>query len=131
MRIFDGQASPEETAEATNNMMEGTLTAIGMNGGDPLADDLEEEEPEATLSIEKAWHGLHYLLTGESWGGTGPRAFLLAGGLEQGEDYGYGPARYFTAIEVSAIAKELVRLGADDLWSKFDAKRHGHCGRLS
>jgi hypothetical protein len=78
------------------------------------------DEDEASISLEKAWHGLHFLLTGEPWGGDGPRAFLLCGGTEQGEDSGYGPARQFDAEEVQEIARELAGLTADELWSGFD-----------
>ena len=31
------------------------------------------------VSLEKSWHGLHYLLTGEVWTGNEPLAFLLNG----------------------------------------------------
>src|SRR5262245_57645293 len=31
------------------------------------------------LSLEKAWHGLHYLLTGSPWKGAEPLCFLVRG----------------------------------------------------
>ena len=75
------------------------------------------------LSLEKAWHGLHYLLTGEVWGGSGHRAFLLVGGIEQGEDLGYGPTRYFDPQKLRNISKEINGISDDDLWSNFDANQ--------
>lgn len=78
------------------------------------------EDNEVSVSLEKAWHGLHYLLTGDPWGGDGPRAFLLSGGTEEGEDMGYGPARLFDRDEVQEIARELSGLSADELWKGFD-----------
>ena len=91
-------------------------------------DDFDDEEfdfelGENGISLEKSWHGLHYLLTGDAWGGTGPEAFLLAGGSEQGADLGYGPARLFTATEVVDIAATLDGIDGDDLWNRFDAAR--------
>lgn len=77
-------------------------------------------EDEASVSLEKAWHGLHYLLCGDPWGGDGHRAFLLCGGTEHGEDLGYGPARQFDAEEVQEIAQMLDDMSADELWSGFD-----------
>lgn len=73
------------------------------------------------LSLEKAWHGLHYLLTGDPWGGDGPEAFLLAGGTPQGRDLGYGPARVFEPTEVSEIAAVLREISPETLWLRFDA----------
>ena len=49
-----------------------------------------------TCSLEKAWHGLHYLLTGDAWGGGPPLNFIVMGGDEiDGVDTGYGPPRTF------------------------------------
>lgn len=85
-------------------------------GGAGFGDD----DDGASICLEKAWHGLHFLLTGDPWGGDGHRAFLLSGGTEQGEDLGYGPARQFDAEEVQEIAQELANLTAEELWSGFD-----------
>lgn len=68
--------------------------------------DAESDDSEAAyLNLDKAWHGIHYLLTGDAWGGTLPEGFLVTGGLPIGEeDLGYGPARSFRAAEVARIA---------------------------
>ena len=77
----------------------------------------EDRGDEGSVSLEKAWHGLHFLLTGDAWGGSGWRAFLLHGGSEQGEDMGYGPSRIFEPEEVVAIQQMLDGISADALWS--------------
>lgn len=71
--------------------------------------DAESDDPDAAyLNLDKAWHGIHYLLTGDAWGGTFPEGFLVTGGMPIGEeDVGYGPARSFRAAEVARIATEL------------------------
>jgi hypothetical protein len=74
-----------------------------------------------STDLDKAWHGIHYLLTGTEWEGTGPAAFLLAGGKEVGDvDVGYGPARALSASEVRAAHEHLAGLGDAELRSRFD-----------
>ncbi len=61
------------------------------------------------LSLDKAWHGLHYLLYGQAELVGGQVAGAVLGGHEIGEDEGYGPARYFTPGEVAELAGQLDR----------------------
>jgi len=60
------------------------------------------------LSLDKAWHGVHYVLSGT----VEPTEALLSqavlGGTEIGEDFaGYGPARFFTAAQVAELGRAL------------------------
>jgi Domain of unknown function (DUF1877) len=65
------------------------------------------------LSLEKAWHGVHYLLTGGAEPGSELRSQAVLGGVELGDDpegfSGYGPARYFRATQVRELSEELRR----------------------
>jgi len=65
------------------------------------------------LSLEKAWHGVHYLLAGTSEPGPELRSQAVLGGIELGDDpegfSGYGPARYFRAARVRELSEELRR----------------------
>src|ERR1700704_2331734 len=61
----------------------------------------------AKISLEKAWHGVHYLLCAEIEPTSTLPSQAVMGGVEVGEDLGYGPARYFEADEVRAIAQAL------------------------
>lgn len=65
------------------------------------------------LSLDKAWHGVHYLLTGAPEPGPDLRSQAVLGGVELGDDpegfSGYGPARYFRAAEVRRLSEELRR----------------------
>ena len=72
------------------------------------------------VSLEKAWHGLHYLLIGDVWEGHGPLAFLLAGGEQLGDDEEL-PVRSFTPEETGQIHQALSGVSDDELWSRFDA----------
>jgi hypothetical protein len=82
-----------------------------------------EKERENSIDIDKAWHGIHYLLAGDSWGGEPPLANVVLGGTEIGHDVGYGPARYLTADEVKAAADALKDITPDDLRSKYVASQ--------
>ena len=84
---------------------------------------LTNASPDCRVSLEKAWHGLHYLLTGEVWGGDGPLAFLLAGGENLGDDE--SPLRWFTPEETAQIHRALTRVSDDQLWSRFDPDAMG------
>jgi len=76
------------------------------------------------VDLDKAWHALHYLLTGSARDGEGPLAFLLKGGTPVGdEDLGYGPARVFQPPEVAAIADALADVSQRTLLPRFDLKK--------
>ena len=81
----------------------------------------EDEEREDGIDIDKAWHGIHYLLTGNASGGEPPLADVIFGGTEIGDDFGYGPARYLTADEVKAAATALKDITPEVLRSKYVA----------
>jgi len=83
-----------------------------------LFDD-EAEGRIAQFDVDKAWHGMHFLLTGKSWGGDGPEAMAVLGGEPVGEDLGYGPARYVTPAQVAEIAKSLEAISRDQLQRRF------------
>jgi len=74
------------------------------------------------IGVDKAWHCLHFLLTGTAFGGDPPLNFVLTGGRAVGEeDVGYGPARAFLSRDVIQIARALEPLNRQDLVARFDA----------
>jgi hypothetical protein len=64
-----------------------------------------------SLSLDKAWPGVHYLLSGQPEPGTTLVSQAVLGGTKIGDDdegfSGYGPARFFTVAEVAKIARTL------------------------
>jgi hypothetical protein len=93
---------------------------------DYLYEEGEEEEEDAggeahaDLDVDKAWHGIHFLLTGTAWEGKPPLDFIVGGGQEVGDvDVGYGPARVFWSTEVKAIADALRPLTPELLRQRF------------
>lgn len=81
----------------------------------------ESEIPGAQTDLDKAWHGIHFLLNGSAWDGDPPLNFLLHGGKEFGDDVGYGKARYLEPGEVLSVASALEGVVEDDFRGRFDA----------
>jgi len=79
-------------------------------------------ESASSIDLDKAWHGIHYLLTGTQWGGEPPLSLAVIGGVEIGPDVGYGPARYLTPAQVAAVAAALAPLTNADLAARYDPK---------
>jgi len=72
------------------------------------------------LDIGKAWHAIHFLLTGDLWDTSLPGGRAVLGGTEIGEDGGYGPKRFLLPEEVSAVDAELADVSREDLTKRFD-----------
>jgi hypothetical protein len=90
-----------------------------------VAEYLGEDPPDgfgpfADVDVDKAWHAIHFLLTGTAWGGEPPLNFLVTGGTEVGDDLGYGPARGLTSAEVRLVAAALQPLTPDVLLQRFN-----------
>ena len=87
---------------------------------DEASMELNENEG-VNADLDKAWHGIHYLLTGSVWEGDTPQNFLIAGGETIGEiDVGYGPARCIKSDDVRRIYEHLSGISVEDLESRFD-----------
>lgn len=78
--------------------------------------------PFADLDVDKAWHAIHFLLTGSPWEGEPPLDFIVRGGTEVGEDQGYGPARGLLSMEVRNVAAALQLLPTNALMRRFDPR---------
>jgi hypothetical protein len=74
-----------------------------------------------SVELEKAWHGLHYLLTGTASEGHTLLGFLIEGGQPLGDDDGFGPPRLFYPAEVAQIHAALSAISDEQFWSRFDA----------
>ena len=89
----------------------------GGSDDDVVLGDGEGEEDD----LDKAWHGIHFLLTASAWEGQPPLHFLVAGGTPVGDiDVGYGPARVLTSAEVASVHRALSELPDDTLRARFD-----------
>ncbi|MDX2092364.1 MAG: YfbM family protein [Kofleriaceae bacterium] len=79
------------------------------------------DEDRLHIDVDKAWHGIHFLLSGDAWEGTLPHGFIMAGEPIGDEDVGYGPARGLTASEVRRVAMALLAIDEPKLRSRFDS----------
>jgi hypothetical protein len=70
------------------------------------------------VSLEKMWQGLHFLLTGEPWGGTPPLSLALLGGdpIDEQED---GSSLVLGPSDVKAVATALSALTREGLYRRF------------
>ncbi len=109
-----------------NFMMQAKGTPIGSGGGAiGSRGRTSGSDAAARLSLDKAWHGLHYLLCGHLDSTPSPLGQVIMGGTEIGDDeMGYGPARHFTPAEVANIAVELSAATLEaQMQGRFDPAR--------
>jgi hypothetical protein len=85
----------------------------------PLELGMGEDEGRDT-DLDKAWHGIHFLLTGTAWAGEPPLDFLVAGGQVVGaEDLGYGPGRVFSSAQVRGIQAAVAAIPDEELARRY------------
>lgn len=80
----------------------------------------DDIEPPNSMDLDKAWHGLHYLLTGDPVDGEPPLSLAILEGAEIGPELDYGPARYLTPDEVKTVAQALAALTPEALAQRYD-----------
>jgi Domain of unknown function (DUF1877) len=73
--------------------------------------------------LDKAWHAIHFVLTGSRLGGDEPLNFLVSEGTPVGEvDVGYGPARVLTSEQVRQLAAALAPLEPEHVAERVDVR---------
>ena len=77
-------------------------------------------DPERSIEIDKAWHGLHFLFTGLADGGNEPACFLNYGG-EELDDEGF--LRALRPDQARQFAEFLSGLTPTALAQRYDAER--------
>lgn len=90
------------------------IAALRANG------DVEPLLEPGEVSVEKLWHALHFVLTGDVEPAEGPLGNAVLGGTPVGEDLGYGPARLLEPDEVRAVSAALDAIGEAALRARFD-----------
>jgi hypothetical protein len=74
----------------------------------------------SAVSLEKAWHGLHFLLTGTAMEGDEPLNFLLLGGEVVGDDES---SRRLSPQAVQELHRALASTSDEQLWGRFDPEQ--------
>ena len=76
------------------------------------------------ITLRKAWHAIHFVLTGSRLGGDEPLNFLVAEGTPVGEvDVGFGPARVLTSAQVQSIATALAEIEPEEVARRVDVRQ--------
>ena len=78
------------------------------------------EVGDTEVELDKAWHGIHYLLTGSAEPDGTLASKVIMGGEDIGPDRGYGPAQLLEPGEVKAIAQLLEKTTPDMLRKRFE-----------
>ncbi|WP_338751074.1 YfbM family protein [Bacillus sp. FJAT-52991] len=84
-----------------------------------------EEVSKKEVDIDKAWHGIYFLLTGEAQLGAAvdsTEGDAILGGKPIGRDLGMGPCRYLPSDEVKEIYDTLKNISVNDLSEQFDVE---------
>ena len=74
------------------------------------------------IDFDKAWHALHFVLTGSADGTDSPLSLLLGKGEPAGEDGGYGPPLLVSAAEMRQFHEALAGLSDEDLRQRYDPR---------
>lgn len=72
-------------------------------------------DPWLRLELDKSWHGLNFLLTGETWGFETPLGPAVVGGERTEFD-----ANYVSSTEVARIAALLEALSDEEIARRLD-----------
>jgi Domain of unknown function (DUF1877) len=101
------------------------VSLFGHTSQPPSEPDAWEQDGDGDeLDGDKAWHGIHFLLTGTAWEGSFPLNFIVSGGKEIGDvDVGYGPARALTSEEVRRLDAALEPLTSEEMKRRFDPEQ--------
>lgn len=107
--------------------------AMRDKGAAILAALQNREADPSRVDLEKDWHALHFLLTGETslepeHRPENPLHNVVMGGHEANFQTGYGPARWFNLDDVKAIAQELSKISVADLRTRFSADVFNQAG---
>lgn len=101
------------------NLFAGPVSTIRQWGANPR--QVPSQLVSNSLSLEKAWHGIHFILTGSADAVDSPLAFLLAGGEPIGKTtLDTDPPRTFWPEQVAALDAALALITEAEFTRRFD-----------
>ena len=89
-------------------------------GEDELFDWLDANGERTSFEVDKAWHAVHFTLTGEAWEVVGVLGQAVLGGEDFGEDLGYGCPRWLAPAAVAEVAAALAALPPAEFEQRLD-----------
>lgn len=115
--------NPESYFQAIGYQKPGLLAGwFGRKEPKPETPVMEMSEHEGLReTLEKMWHGIHYLLTQTDWEGEPPLNFIVAGGHQlDAIDMGYGAPQLFHHAQLKKIDQALSEITSDELRKRFN-----------
>jgi hypothetical protein len=97
-----------------------TLTVAPDQVEDLLFPEDVENPFEGQFDLEKAWHSIHYVLTGQAQPDGTPLGDAVLGGQEIGPNLGYGRARLIPAGRVQEIHEALSKVDFNSRFASVD-----------
>jgi hypothetical protein len=85
-----------------------------------LEQTLENAPDDRSVYLDKAWHGIHFLLSGSAEATKTLASKVIFGGESFGPDQAYGRAQLLTSAEVKAIAKLLTKLTPELISARYN-----------
>jgi hypothetical protein len=108
--------------EEINELLANSESAL--NSSEEEAKPVESNEAARTfVYLDKAWHGIHFLLTGSAWEGEEPLCYMVKGGeMLDPETYLDGPPRALRPDQIANWANALSTISTEDLRKRYDPK---------
>ena len=100
-----------------------TLTSLRSNPGASPGALFEQNDGHENLNsvdVDKAWQGIHYLLTGTAYEGDGPLAWVIMGGQPLDEHNTSEHVRFLDADSVKQIAAALTEVDVEKLRARYN-----------
>lgn len=120
-KLFCSEEEFGEFAEEYNSAKRGFFAKLFGRKPTPLPDWEPNGDEGLQSDLDKAWHAIHFMLTGLADGGREPLNFIGAGGeLIKGCEIGYGPGRVFTSAQVKDIDAALQAISKEEFESRYD-----------
>ena len=99
-------------------------SALQANAADMMAALQDREADPSRVEMEKDWHALHFLLTGDAslnpeHHPNDPLHNLVMGGKPTSLDASYGPVRKFDQEDIKQVVAALETISVDDLRARF------------
>jgi len=87
---------------------------------DEIESYLSSLDDDVQIDVDKAWHGIHFILCKNNWSGDLPQFLTVLGGKEIGDDFGYGTGTYLDSKEVEAVSEYLEAIKYSELRKSFN-----------
>ena len=116
----------QNNSEVAESFFKSNLDDVDLRNPDAMLAKLQEQKTdERYFSLEKEWHALHFLITGDSGSGgdaqlNPPYCNIVMEGTPTQFEATYGVVRYLTPEETRAVAELLSTLSVEDLRQRFD-----------